>query len=190
MNSATLSGACERFSGVMNGLLCIQADRQVSVDAAIAALLDTLVTLRHAGGSVFIIGNGGSAAVAAHIQNDLVNKGKLRAQVLHEPSLMTCMSNDFGYDQAFGRMVGLYARKGDMLIAISSSGKSPNILHAVAVAREAGASVVTCSGFTAENPLRTLGEINFWSPSGDYGEVEVSHLFLLHYVADCLAERT
>ncbi|MBV8048672.1 MAG: SIS domain-containing protein [Paludibacterium sp.] len=190
MNSVTLSGACERFSGVMSGIVASHAGRTLSTDAAIAALLDMLVTLRHADGAVYIIGNGGSAAVAAHIQNDLVNKGKLRAHVLHEPSLMTCMSNDFGYDQAYARMVARYARKGDALIAISSSGKSPNILQAVAAARETGAHVVTLSGFAEHNPLSDRGDINFWSPSGDYGEVEVSHLFLLHYVADCLAERT
>ncbi|TDR78463.1 D-sedoheptulose-7-phosphate isomerase [Paludibacterium purpuratum] len=190
MNSATLSGACERFAGVMTGIRSSHAGRVLSADEAIATLLDMLVTLRHADGSLFIIGNGGSAAVAAHIQNDLVNKGKLRAHVLHEPSLMTCMSNDFGYDQAYARLVRQYARKGDMLVAISSSGKSSNILQAVAAAREAGASVISLSGFAEGNPLSELGDINFWSPSGDYGEVEVSHLFLLHYVADCLAERT
>lgn len=189
MNSATLSAACDRLTGVMTRMVASVDGRPEDTDAAIAVMLDRLSTLRFAGGSVYIIGNGGSAAVAAHIQNDLFNKGKLRAHVLHEPSLMTCMSNDFGYEQAFARQVGQYARKGDLLIAISSSGKSPNILQAVAGAREAGANVVTLSGFAADNPLFTRGDINFWSPSGDYGEVEVSHLFLLHYVADCLAER-
>ena len=99
------------------------------------------------------------------------------------------MSNDFGYDAAFARLVTHYARKGDLLIAISSSGKSANILAAVEAARHVGTGVVTLSGFGQDNPLRTVGDVNFWSPSADYGEVEISHLFLLHYLADCLADR-
>lgn len=189
MHASALGIAATRFAALLDGIECSQGDRALPVDAGIGVALDQLATLRQGGGSVFILGNGGSAAVAAHIQNDLVNKGRLRAQVLHEPSLMTCMSNDFGYDDAFARLVGLYARPGDMLIAISSSGKSPNMLNAVAAARKAGATVVTLSGFAPGNPLRTQGDLNFWSPSGDYGEVEVSHLFLLHYIADSLAER-
>lgn len=189
MNGASLGAATARFASLLDGIECSHGGRALAVDDGIAAMLDMLTTLRRAGASVFVLGNGGSAAVAAHIQNDLVNKGHLRAQVLHEPSLMTCMSNDFGYDNAFARLVGLYARPGDMLVAISSSGKSPNMLNAVAAARKVGASVVTLSGFAPGNPLRTQGDLNFWSPSGDYGEVEVSHLFLLHYLADALGER-
>jgi D-sedoheptulose 7-phosphate isomerase len=189
MNSATLAAAADRFCTLLGSVECSAGLTPLAADAAIDSTLGMLQAVRQRGGSVFVIGNGGSAAVAAHIQNDLVNKGRLRAQVLHEPSLMTCMSNDYGYDAAFSRLVGFYAREGDLLIAISSSGRSPNILAAVEAARSAGASVVSLSGFGGDNPLRTLGDVNFWSPSPDYGEVEISHLFLLHYIADCLADR-
>lgn len=190
MNGPTLSAAGARFAGLLDTVAAATGTEDCAVDAALDAALDLLGQVQQRHGSVLIVGNGGSAAVAAHIQNDLVNKGGLRAQVLHEPSLMTCMSNDFGYEAAFARLVGCYARPGDLLIAISSSGQSPNILGAVAAARAAGASVVTLSGFGAGNPLRRLGDVNFWCPSDDYGEVEVAHLFLLHYLADRLALRT
>lgn len=189
MIGTTLAAVSQRFSEVLAGVEASMDAQAVSVDNAMSAVLDRLQRVRQAGGAVLIIGNGGSAAVAAHIQNDLVNKGRLRAQVLHEPSLMTCMSNDYGYDAAFARLVELYARRGDLLIAISSSGKSANILAAVNAARVAQAEVVTLSGFGTDNPLRLAGDINFWSPSADYGEVEISHLFLLHCMADFLAER-
>jgi D-sedoheptulose 7-phosphate isomerase len=190
MNAGSLADASARFCALLGNIECRQGDRPLAIDAGISVMLDMLATLRQAGGSVFVLGNGGSAAVAAHIQNDLVNKGRVRAQVLHEPSLLTCMSNDFSYDDAFARLVDMYARHGDMLVTISSSGQSSNMLNAVAAARQTGATVVTLSGFAPGNPLRMLGDLNFWSPSGDYGEVEVSHLFLLHYIADSLAERS
>lgn len=189
MNGKTLNAVSQHFSQVLAQMEASAAGCDVAVDDAISMVLDRLQTVRQNGGTVLIIGNGGSAAVAAHIQNDLVNKGRVRAQVLHEPSLMTCMSNDYGYDAAFARLVALYARRGDLLIAISSSGKSANILAAVEAARSAEASVLTLSGFGTDNPLRQQGDINFWSPSADYGEVEISHVFLLHSIADFLAER-
>ena len=190
MNGKSLTMASACFASVLSPVECSHGQHPIAVDDAMECMLDLLVTLRHAGGSVFIIGNGGSAAVAAHIQNDLVKKGTMRAQVLHEASMMTCMSNDFGYDQAFARMIGIFAHKGDLLIAISSSGQSNNIRQAAEHARQVGCSTVTLTGFKPGNPLRQAGDLNFWCPSDDYGEVEVAHLFLLHYLADCLAGRS
>lgn len=137
-------------------------------------------------GSVYVIGNGGSAAVASHIVNDLVNVGGVRATVLHDAAVMTCMSNDYGYDQAYARLVSTWARPGDLLIGISSSGNSPNIRNAVAQMKQSGGSSITLSGFKAGNALRGLGDLNLWLDSSDYGMVEVGHLFLLHHMADRL----
>ncbi|GGY28010.1 SIS domain-containing protein [Paludibacterium paludis] len=188
MNAGTLALAAGQFGRVMAAIECAKDGEALGADEAIAETLAALRAVRGDGGSVWIIGNGGSAAVASHIQNDLMNKDGIRSQVLHEPALLTCMSNDFGYDKAYARLVGHYARPGDMLIAISSSGRSPNILAAVAAARDHDVRIVTASGFDAANPLRAAGGISFWSPSHDYGEVELSHLFLLHYIADRLAD--
>jgi D-sedoheptulose 7-phosphate isomerase len=157
-----------------------------AIDRAMEDLCDLLCGA--AQGSVYIIGNGGSAAVAAHIANDFVNAGKLRAITLHDAPVLTCMANDYGYDNAYARLLRTMARKGDILIAISSGGNSPNILNAVSAADEVGVRTVTLSGFKADNKLRRLGEINVWIPVEDYGLAEIGHLMILHNLADRLRE--
>ncbi len=134
--------------------------------------------------SVYIIGNGGSAAVASHAQIDFLNVAKLRAKVLHEPSVMTCMANDYGYENAYTRLLETMLNSDDLLIAISSSGKSKNICQAVVKAKELGATVITLSGFKKDNLLRELGHFNYWLDSTDYGFVEVGHQFILHNLSD------
>lgn len=140
------------------------------------------------GNCVYLIGNGGSAAIVAHVQNDLVKKARVRAHVLHESSLLTCMSNDYGYDRAYAETLERFLKPQDVLIAVSSSGRSSNILQAVEVAHACGAYTVTLSGFSPENPLRAGGQVNVWLPSTDYGEVEVGHQLVLHYLSDALAD--
>lgn len=134
--------------------------------------------------SLYIIGNGGSAAVASHAQIDFLNVANLRAKVLHEPSVMTCMANDYGYENAYARLLETMLNSGDLLIAISSSGKSKNICQAVEKAKTYGAKVITLSGFKKDNPLRKLGHFNYWLDSTDYGFVEVGHQFILHNLSD------
>ena len=167
----------------------VVTSRSGELRAVNSAMDDLCHLLREAAvSSVFIVGNGGSAAVAAHIANDYVNVAKLRAITLHDAAVLTCMANDYGYDIAYARLVRTMARKGDILIAISSSGNSPNILNAVSAAVEVGARTVTLSGFRADNKLRRLGDINIWVPVEDYGLAEISHLVILHNLADRLRE--
>ena len=96
------------------------------------------------------------------------------------------MANDYGYENAFARILYTLAQPGDALIAISSSGKSPNICNAAAKVRELGGSIVTLSGFAPDNPLRALGNLNIWLDARDYGMVEIGHQFVLHNIADHL----
>ncbi|MBC8282438.1 MAG: SIS domain-containing protein [Nitrospinae bacterium] len=135
---------------------------------------------------VFLVGNGGSAAIVSHIFNDLINVAKLRAFTLHESSMVTCMSNDYGYENVYSRPLSTLAQKNDLLIAVSSSGKSPNILNAANCMKEIGGTVITLSGFSKDNPLRKMGSVNFWLNSNDYGLVEVGHMFFLHCLSDHL----
>jgi len=155
-------------------------------EASIARMLDLLRDLRRSKGSLYLIGNGGSAAVASHSVTDFLNVAQLRAMTLHDSSLITCMANDYGYENAYARILSTLAQPGDMLIAISSSGKSLNICNAVTKMRDLGASVITLSGFSSDNTLRALGDLNIWLDSRDYGMVEIGHQFLLHNVADRL----
>ncbi len=131
-----------------------------------------------------IIGNGGSAAIASHIQNDMCKSVGAPAMVFNEPALLTALANDDGYDTAFRQMTEMWARPGDLLMAISSSGKSANILGAVEAARSRGCRVITFSGFSPDNPLRGMGDLNFHVSSDSYGLVEVAHMALAHYVTD------
>jgi len=153
-------------------------------EVAILQMLDLLRDLRRRNGSLYLIGNGGSAAVASHSVTDFLNVGRLRATTIHDSSLITCMANDYGYENAFARILSVQAQPGDALIAISSSGKSPNIRNAAAKVRELGGAVITLSGFTPDNPLRALGNFNIWLDARDYGMVEIGHQFVLHNIAD------
>jgi D-sedoheptulose 7-phosphate isomerase len=143
-----------------------------------------LAQLRERNGSVYVIGNGGSAGVASHAITDLVNVAKIRAFTLHDPSLLTCMTNDYGYELAFTQILLRIAKPQDLLIAISSSGNSKNIRNAAVQATKSGMLVITLSGFSRDNPLRGLGDINIWLDSSDYGVVEIGHQFLLHNLSD------
>ncbi|TCS64723.1 D-sedoheptulose 7-phosphate isomerase [Varunaivibrio sulfuroxidans] len=159
------------------------------LEQAMSDLAKRFITLREAGRNLFLVGNGGSAGVAGHAATDFFNVARLKAITLHEASLMTCMSNDFGYENAFARMLSQLVEPNDILIAISSSGNSANITNAAKRATEKGAEVITMSGFTFDNALRGMGDVNFWLDSHDYGFVEIGHQFLLHNISDRLNEK-
>jgi D-sedoheptulose 7-phosphate isomerase len=132
----------------------------------------------------YIIGNGGSAAIASHAAIDFMNVGKISAITLHDTATLTCMANDYGYENAFSNIIKLVLKPQDILIAISSSGQSKNIINSVESAKDHGSTVITLSGFDSKNPLRKMGDINFWCNSRDYGMVEIGHQFILHNLAD------
>lgn len=137
-----------------------------------------------AGGTIFFIGNGGSAGIASHMAIDFTKNGGMRALAFNDGSYLTCLGNDLGFDKVFAKPLEMHARKGDLVLAISSSGRSANILNGVAAARERGCSVITFSGFDPANPLRSRGDLNFYVASGEYGFVEVGHLALIHTILD------
>jgi D-sedoheptulose 7-phosphate isomerase len=136
------------------------------------------------GNKLIYIGNGGSAAIASHLAIDFSKNGGLRSLAFNDSSALTCLGNDLGYETVFAKQLDFHARPGDLLVAISSSGKSPNILAGVATARARNCAVVTFSGFTDDNDLRRTGDINFYVRSSEYGFVEVAHLSLCHAILD------
>jgi D-sedoheptulose 7-phosphate isomerase len=139
-----------------------------------------------AGNKIIFVGNGGSAGIASHLAIDFSKNGGLRALAFNDASALTCLGNDLGYENVFAKQLEFHARPGDVLIAISSSGKSPNILGAVKMARSRDCRVVTYSGFSETNDLRKTGDVNFYVRGQDmeYGFVEVAHLALCHAVLD------
>lgn len=178
--------ATEFSSIVSAGIFSDKKGSLLTRDEGIDSLAKLLATTRTNGGTLYIIGNGGSAAVASHAVTDFFNVGGLRAMTLHDSSTLTCFSNDYGYEHAFSRLVDRLITQHDVLIAISSSGQSANILNASKSAADKSASVITLSGFNADNPLRSLGDFNYWLNTDDYGMAEIGHLFLLHYLSDIL----
>lgn len=160
----------------------------IPLDAAAEHATRRILETRNTGNKVVLIGNGGSASIAGHMEMDLCNRVRVRATVFNDPPVLTALANDHGYASAFERMVGLWAEDGDCLVAISSSGQSENILRAVGTGRERGCGVITFSGFRADNALRNLGDINFYVASREYGEVEVAHHALGHFLTDQAAE--
>jgi D-sedoheptulose 7-phosphate isomerase len=180
-----LNSRGNEFNTLMKNTRCTNLHgEKEDVDDALATLVKQMISTNQLGGSIYIVGNGGSAAVASHALTDFINACHLRAFTLHESSLITCMANDFGYEESFKLILKTVFREHDILFAISSSGKSPNIHHAVDTAKSMGGKVITLSGFQPDNKLSKMGHLNYWLYSSDYGLVEIGHLFILHNIAD------
>jgi D-sedoheptulose 7-phosphate isomerase len=135
---------------------------------------------------VIFIGNGGSAAVASHQAIDYWRNGGFPAIAFNDGALLTCISNDFGYEQVFSKPIATFAQPGDVLFAISSSGQSANILAGARQGKQTGCYVITLSAFKSDNPLRQLGDINFYVPTMAYGFAEITHLCICHCILDGL----
>ncbi|PCI52984.1 MAG: phosphoheptose isomerase [Alphaproteobacteria bacterium] len=137
--------------------------------------------------AVYWVGNGGSAAMCSHLSQDVLNKLGTRTYVLSDTSLLTCMANDYGYEAVYAKPLEGLMREGDLLIAISSSGNSKNILNAVAVAQDKGARCIALSAFDADNKLNHAGaDVSLFLPCALYGHAEVGHEALLHAVIETL----
>ena len=157
-------------------------------------LNDAVLWLRHhcrethkSGHKIIFIGNGGSSAIASHMATDFSKNGGIRAIAFNDAPLLTCLANDFGSEHIFSKQLEYYAQKGDMVIIVSSSGRSPNILMAAEQAFRMGLTLITFSGMNADNVLRRKGIVSFWVPATDYGIVELAHLVLLHSVVSITA---
>ena len=136
---------------------------------------------------VMIFGNGGSASIASHFTVDLMKMAKKRCVNLNEANFITCFANDYGYENWVARAIDFYADEGDVLILISSSGSSENMLNAVDAAKNNRmSSIITLSGFDSNNPLRSKGDINLWLDSRSYNYVENIHQIWLLSVVDMI----
>jgi D-sedoheptulose 7-phosphate isomerase len=160
------------------------AGEKIHANKALRLVHSLLLSVKKNKGIAYVIGNGGSAGIASHFAVDLINALKIASNTLYDSNLMTCIGNDYGYDQIFSSPLKILLQPADLLVAISSSGASKNILNAVEVAKEKQVKVITLSGFLPNNPLRSLGDLNFWLDRRDYGLVEMGHFFLLHTIID------
>jgi D-sedoheptulose 7-phosphate isomerase len=165
------------------------AKTDVRVNQRHADTQDAIFYLRHrcqlahaAGRKTIFIGNGGSSAIASHMAVDFTKNGGIRAIAFNDAPTLTCVANDFGAESIFSKQLEWHAKAGDVVMIVSSSGRSPNILKAAEQAFSQGLDLVTFSGMNPGNVLRRKGMINFWVPAKDYGIVELAHLTILHSV--------
>ena len=161
----------------------------VDLEAGMVRCIDMLREAGNNNAKVLLIANGGSAAIAPHVQNDLVKACGIRAMVFTEQPLLTALANDDGYETVYDLPTDVWAEVGDVMIAISSSGNSENILRAVGVAKKREMTVITLSGFDEGIALRKLGDVNLYSDSSEYGVVENVHSILTHSMTDSLKSR-
>ena len=139
---------------------------------------------------IIIAGNGGSASIASHFTVDLSKNTKIKCVNFNEPNLITCFANDFGYENWLSNAIKIYANKNDILILISASGKSKNMLNAASMAKKIGLSkIFTFTGFEKNNSLRNKGHINIWVDSKNYNYIENLHQFYLLAIVDLIVSR-
>ncbi len=142
--------------------------------------------VRDNGNKLIFAGNGASASISSHAATDFTQHAKVRTVCFNDHNLITAYSNDYGYENWVARALESYADSGDLVVLVSSSGKSSNIINAAEYAREHHLEVVTFSGFAPDNPLRTKGLLNFWVDSRAYNVVESVHLIWILAVANLL----
>ncbi len=159
---------------------------ETDVSHELIKMKEILLRIKENGKKVIIAGNGGSAAIASHVAVDFTKQGGIRAINFNEADLITCFANDYGYEHWVAKAVEFYGDEGDMVILISSSGNSMNMVNAARSSKKLGLEVITFTGFDINNPLKQEGAINIWLDSKAYNVVENTHQIWLLMVCDLL----
>lgn len=162
--------------------------KEMNVEEAKKEVLKMISRAKQEKRKLIFIGNGGSAAIAQHKALDFNLQGKIKAISVPDQTVLTCFANDLGFENIFSRQIENWGEKGDILIAISSSGSSKNIVLGVKTAQRKKMKVITFSGFKKENSLRKMGDLNFWVPAENFNQVEAVHLLLLDWILEDLAK--
>ena len=137
-------------------------------------------------GKILIFGNGGSAAIASHVSVDLTKNAKIRTVNFNESDLITCFSNDYGYERWVEKAVDFYADRNDTLVLISSSGKSKNMINACKAAKRKKINVISLTGHSKNNPLSRITHLSLWIDSRAYNFIENTHQIWLLTVCDLI----
>ena len=172
------------FEAALNGIEAFEGNNKISYDEAIEKCMNVVLKAQHENKKIMFAGNGGSAGITSHMAIDFWKNGKVRATAFNDPSLLTCLSNDISFEKVFSTPIEMFADSGDIAMCISSSGSSKNILNAAEQAAKSTCFVITFSGFNTENPLKKMGDINFFVPAFSYGFVEVLHNYIIHCILD------
>lgn len=177
----------KQLNEVLQSTKCKVRGKEATLTEALAAVQEIFVQTRARNSGVWWVGNGGSSALCSHLSQDMLNKLKLRSMVFSDAPMLTCMANDFGYENIYARPLETLAATGDLLIAVSSSGQSKNILNCVDLAAQKKMPSITLSAFKPDNPLwMRPSDVSVYLPCSLYGQVEVGHEALLHSAIETL----
>lgn len=140
-------------------------------------------------GKLIFAGNGGSAAMASHVSVDLTKQCGIRAVNFNEADLITCFANDYGHDNWMMEAIKKFKDPGDLIVLISSSGNSKNLIVAGNYCKKNKINLVTFTGFGGKNKLSKLGKINFWLNSKNYNQIEMVHQIWLLLACDFITSK-
>lgn len=164
--------------------------RQMSASSIVRAAELVYAAIR-SGNKILVCGNGGSAAEAQHFAGELVGRFLTERESLAavaltvDTSVLTAIGNDYGYEEVFARQVKGIGKRGDVLLAISTSGRSPNVLKALRVAREHGLTTIALIGSESNSDL-DASDLVITSPDASVPRVQEMHLTVLHVICDLL----
>ena len=167
----------------------VKENKELGYESGMQILVECFTRHKEKDTQIFFIGNGGSSAIASHMTADFMKNGGMKTYSLYDNAVTTCMGNDYGYEHVFSRPLEFLGQKDDLLVAVSSSGNSPNIVNAINMANAKKMETITFTGFKKDNKSRQLGTINVYVPSEKYGIVESIHNLMLQQVVDMITER-
>lgn len=181
------------FSEVYEGLQHIHVTtndlKEISFEEGIDLWTEQARKTQNQGGMQFFCGNGASATMAEHMSHDWFQNAKINTYTCSETAHITAISNDVSYDDVFAYRIARVMSEKDILVTISSSGNSRNVIRAIEEARKKGSFIITISGKSKENQSCQIGDLNFYVPLDTYGLVESSHAVLLHSALDAFLEK-
>ncbi len=188
MSENRFSGTWQEYAKQMSDLFSLveitnEKQEQLEVNDGFLSFAKLAKTCKEKNGEIVFIGNGASASLASHFSADIFKNAKIRTRVLTDLSLLTAMGNDICYEEVYATPLKQILQEQDILVAISSSGNSKNIINAAKIAQEK-CTLITFSAFSEHNPLRLMGNINFYVPASTFGFAESCHATLLHYFTD------
>ncbi len=186
--------SAEYFNTISRGLAALivteRAGKRLTLDEGMEIWAGKALDLQQkTKGLIFFCGNGASATMAEHMSHDWFQNGMVNTTTCAETAHITAISNDIGYESVFSYRVERILSEKDMLVGISSSGNSPNIVKAMEAANQKGAFTISLSGKGKDNKIRGLGDLNFYVPLETYGEVESAHAVLLHAALDYFMDK-
>lgn len=178
----------EVYDGLQN-MIVTMGQKEVSLDEGIDLWVEKARAVQAQGGMIFFCGNGASCSMAEHMSHDWFQNAKVNTYTVSETAHITAISNDISYADVFAYRIERVLSEKDILVTVSSSGNSPNVVRAIEEAKKKGAFVITVSGKKADNQSRKLGDLSFYVPLDTYGLVESAHAVLLHDALDTYLEK-